>query len=69
MLLEESLAGKYVSHQKPKRTNKWSSEDTINIGDQQKAVKAKGNKEEVKKLNAIFQCEVRKGKSPEVGHH
>lgn len=56
------IAEKHVPYQKPKKTNKWLSDNTIKIADQRRVAKARGNRDEAKKLNADFQREARKDK-------
>ena len=63
----ESL--KHVPYQKSKKTNKWLSDNIIKIANQRRMAKARGNKEEVKRLNSDFQCEARKDKKRQLNEH
>ena len=54
------IAEKHIPYQKPKKTNKWLSDNTIKIADQRRVAKATGIKDEGEKLSADFQREARK---------
>ena len=63
------IAEKHVPYQKPKKTDKWLSDNTIKVADQRRMAKARGNKEEVKKLSAQFQREARKDKERQLNEY
>ena len=55
-------ARKYIPKKKRERKTKWLSEDTIAIAKDRRRAKAKGDWEEVKKLNGKFQHQARRDK-------
>ena len=63
------IVEKHVPYQKPKKTDKWLSDNTIKVADQRRMAKARGNKEEVKKLSAQFQREARKDKERQLNEY
>ena len=58
-----------MPYQKPRKTNKWLSDNTIKTADRRRVAKARSNKDEVKKLSAEFQCEGGKGKERQLNEH
>ena len=63
------IAEKHVPYQKPKKTNKWLSDNTIKVADQRRVAKATGNKDEIKRLSVDFQREARKDKERQLNEH